>query len=212
MSESVLFKGGKVIIPSSMRTEMLKCIHSSHLGIEKCKRRARDVLFWPGMNSQIQHVVSNCSICNRYQRKNTKEPLLSHETPQRPWSRVGADMFELNGKSYLTLVDYYSGFIEVNLIHDTTSKQVITYCKSQFARHGIPDILITDNGPQFSSTVFKEFARQYAFKHCTMSPHYPQANGMAEKAVQTAKNLIKKAIADKRSISSITRTPQHTLV
>ena len=198
MSEGVLFKGEKVIIPSSMRTEMLKCIHSSHLGIEKCKRRARDVLFWPGMNSRIQDVVSNCSICNRYQRRNTKEPLLSHETPQRPWSRVVADMFELNGKSYLTLVDYYSGFIEVNLIHDTTSKQVITYCKSQFARHGIPDILITDNGPQFSSTAFKEFARQYVFKHCTTSPHYPQANGMAEKAVQTAKNLIKKAIADKR--------------
>ena len=159
MSEGVLFKGEKVIISSNMHTEMLKCIHSSHLGIEKCKRRARDVLFWPGMNSQIQDVVSNCSICNRYQRKNTKEPLLSHETPQRPWSRVGADMFELNGKSYLTLVDYYSEFIEVNLIHETTSKQVITYCKSQFARHGIPDILITDNGPQFSSTAFKEFAR-----------------------------------------------------
>ena len=117
MSEGVLFKDEKVIIPSSMHTEMLKCIHSSHLGIGKCKRRARDVMFWPGMNSQIQHVVSNCSICNRYQRRNTKEPLLSHETPQRLWSRVGADMFELNGKSYLTLVDYYSGFIEVNLIH-----------------------------------------------------------------------------------------------
>ena len=107
-------------------------------------------------------------------------------------------MFELNGKSYLTLVDYYSRFIEVNLIHDTTSKQVITYCKSQIARHGIADILIADNGPQFSSTAFKEFARQYEFKYCTTSPHYPQANGMAEKAVQTAKNLIKKAIADKR--------------
>ena len=76
MLEGVLFKGEKVIIPSSMHTEMLKCIHNSHLGIEKCKRRARDILFWPGMNSQIQDVVSNCCICNRYQRRNTKEPLL----------------------------------------------------------------------------------------------------------------------------------------
>ena len=82
MSEGVLFKGEKVIIPSSMHAEMLKCIHSSHLGIEKCKRRAGDIQFWTDMNSQIQDTVSNCSICNRYQRKNTKKPLLSHETPK----------------------------------------------------------------------------------------------------------------------------------
>ena len=137
---------------------MLKCIPSSHLGIEKCKRRARNVLFWRGMNSQIQDTVSNYSICNRYQRRNTKELLLSHKTPKRPWSRVGADIFEQTRKSYLTLVDYYSGFIEVNLIHNTTSKQVIIYCKSQFVHLGVSDILITDNGPQFSSTAFKEFA------------------------------------------------------
>ena len=128
-SEDILFKGEKVIVPNSMRIEMLKCIHSSHLGTEKCKCRARDILFWPGMNSQIQDVVTNCNIkfCNTYQKRNTKEPLLSHETPLRPWSRVGTDIFELNGQSYLTLVDCYSGFIEVNLIHSTTSKQVITF-------------------------------------------------------------------------------------
>ena len=197
-SDNILFKGEKVIIPSSMRAEMLKLIHSSHFGIEKCKRQARDVVFWPGMSSQIHDVVSNCNICNSYQRNNTKEPLLSHEIPHRPWARVGADLFELNRQPYLILVDYYSGFIEVNLLHSTTSKQIITYCKSQFARHRIPDTLISDNGPQFSSTAFKEFAEEYAFKHCTTSPHYPQSNGMAEKAVQTAKNLIKKAIADNK--------------
>ena len=76
-SEGILFKGEKVIVPNSMRTEMLKCIHSSHLDIEKCKRRARDILFWPGMNSQIQDVVSNCNICNMYQKRNTKEPTVT---------------------------------------------------------------------------------------------------------------------------------------
>ena len=96
------------------------------------------------------------------------------------------------------MVDYYSGFIEVNLLHGTTSKQIITYCKSQFSRHGVPDTLITDNGPQFASTAFKQFATDYRFEHCTTSPHYPQSNGMAEKAVQTAKNLLKKAVTDNK--------------
>ena len=88
--------------------------------------------------------------------------------------------------------------MELNLLNTTTSQQVTTHLKSQFARHGIPDRLITDNGPQFSSDTFRQFAKDYCFQHCTASPHYPQSNGMAEKAVQTVKNCLKKAVLDKR--------------
>ena len=91
--------------------------------------------------------------------KNTKEPMIAHEIPTRPWSQVGADLFEINNQKYLVLVDYYSGFIEINLLpNGATSKQIVTHCKSQFSRHGIPDKLIMDNGPQFSSTTFKQFS------------------------------------------------------
>ena len=121
---------------------MLCYIHSSHLGIEKCKQQARDVLFWPGMTSQIEDAVLNCQVCSTYQRSNTKEPMLPHKIPKRPWSQVGADFFLFNGKNYLILVDYYYGFIELNLLYTTTSQQVITHLKSQFAHHGIPDRLI----------------------------------------------------------------------
>ena len=69
------------------------------------------------------------------------------------------------------------------------SKQIVTHHKLQFSRHGIPDRLTTDNGPQFSSTTFKHFSKFYGFEHQTASPHCPQSNGMAEKTVQTAKNL-----------------------
>ena len=73
-------------------------------------------------------------------------------------------------------------------------------CKSHFARYGIPDTLITGNGPQFNSQTLKNFAQQYGFQHCTSSPHYPQSNDRAEKAVQTIKNLIKKTSDDKGDI------------
>ena len=192
----IIFKGEKVIIPNSMQQEMLRNIHSSHLGVEKCKRRARDVMFWPRMAAQIQDTVANCHICSTHQRNNTKELMIAHEIPTRPWSQVGADLFEINNQKYLVMVDYYSGFIEINLLQNgTTSKQIVAHCKSQFSRHGVPDKLITDNGPQFSSTMFKQFSREYGFEHQTASP---QSNGMSEKAVQTAKNLIKKAILDNR--------------
>ena len=192
----ILFKGGQVIVPASMRREMLRLIHSSHLGVEKCKRRARDVVFWPGMGAQIEDIVSSCSTCSKYQRKNTKEPLLPHSAPSRPWERVGTDLCELNGRHYLVLVDYYSNFIEFDHLKETTSEKVIEFCKSQFARHGIPDIVISDNGPQFSSEKFRQFAACYKFEHRTSSPYYPQSNGKAEKAVQTVKNLLCKAQVD----------------
>ena len=196
ISEGILFKGERVIVPKNLQPQMLSLIHSSHMGTEKCKRRAKEVFYWPGMNGQIENVVSNCPTCNMYQRSNMKEPLLCHEVPSRPWAKVGADLCELNGKTYLVLVDYYSGFIEVNQVHNTRSTEIIRHCKAQFARYGIPDILMTDNGPQFSSESFKSFASTYQFKHLTSSPHFPQSNGMAEKSVQTAKNLIKKAMQE----------------
>ena len=178
--DGIMFKGEKVIVPKTMQREMLEIIHSSHLGMEKCKCRARDVLYWPGMNSEIENTVSRCQICSTYRRSNSREPLLSHPAPERPWARVGADLFELNSHNFLVLVDYYSGYIEVEQLRDTKSEVIIKLCKSQFARYGIPDTLVTDNGPQFSSEAFRDFAHHYGFRHCTVQVVHITRNQMAE--------------------------------
>ena len=134
------------------------------------------------MSTQVEDFVFNCNIFSTYTRSNTKEPLLPHSVLSRPWSKVGGDLFELLGKHYLILVGYYLGFVELNHLYTTTSNQVITQCKSsQFVCHGIPNIIITDNGPQSASYEFKQFAQDYQFKHRTTSPYHPQSNGMAEK-------------------------------
>ena len=178
------------MIPKNMRPEKLKIIHAGHMRIDKCKRRAKDFIFWPGMLSQIEDVVSNCSTCNTYCRSNTREPMMPHDVPNRPWAQIGGGLFQLNGCHYLPLVGYYSGFIEVSRLHSTTSNQIITHCKSQFARYGIPDLLITDNRPQFSSDEFRQFTKSYNIEHCTSSPLYLQSNGLAEKSVQTVKTYV----------------------
>ena len=59
----LLFRGERLVMPCALRPEMLRRIHTGHLGIEKCKKRGCDVLFWPGMNAQIQEMVSKCKIC-----------------------------------------------------------------------------------------------------------------------------------------------------
>ncbi|KAL9965899.1 hypothetical protein ACROYT_G029757 [Oculina patagonica] len=109
---------------------------------------------------------------------------------------LAADLFELGQQQFFLLVDYWSGFFEVQELKVATSASVIAACKVQFSRHGIPEVLITDNGSQFASSAFTAFAREWQFEHRTSSPRYPQSNGRAENAVKTCKNLMKKAKAD----------------
>ena len=194
----VLFKNHRVIIPKLLREEIMSRIHSSHLGIESCRRKARVVVFWPGMNSQIKEIVSNCHVCAEFQARNPRQPLQTHEIPERPWSRVAADLFILHGKSYIALVDYFSDFIQVAELPDTTSSSVIQFLKEQYSPHGIPDCLVTDNGSQIVSQEFMQFATDWEFKHVTSSPRYPRSNGKAESAVKIVKSLFKKAFKDNR--------------
>ena len=108
------------------------------------------------------------------------------------WQRVGTDLFEWKKTDYLLVVDYYSRFIEVAKLTSTTAASVISHLKSIFARHGIPEVLVSDNGPQYSSAAFQNFSKEYEFSHVTSSPKYPQANGEAERAVKITRQLLEK--------------------
>jgi transposase InsO family protein len=163
------------------------------LGINKCKQQARERLFWPGMSEQIEELVTRCEVCDTYRPTNSREPMIASESPSRPWEMVGCDLFEFHGSYYLVCVDYYSKWPEIARLDDLSSKTTVTHLKSMFARYGIPDVVRSDNGPQFASQVFEDFQRSYGFKDLTSSPRFPQSNGEAEGAVQTVKNLLKKA-------------------
>lgn len=190
--DGLIFKADKIIIPKTMRKEMLKRTHEGHLGMEKCKNRARQIMFWPGMSKQIEEIVSKCSTCITHRNKQQKEPLINHDIPNAPWQKVGTDLFHWNGHDYLLVADYYSKFPEIALLTDIKSKTVISHMKSIFARHGIPQEVVSDNGTQYTSEEFKTFSKQWEFKHTTSSPTYPKANGFAERMVQTMKNLLTK--------------------
>lgn len=192
--DGILFKGQKVIIPGTLRADMLRIVHETHMGIVKCKQRARQFMYWPGMISQIQETVEKCTVCAQCDTKaNRKETLITSKIPNRPSAKLGADLFEFKGQHFLLTVDYYSKWPEVEKLDNLTSSNVIAYLKKQFSRFGFIDELVTDNGPQFSSTEFKKFADEYGFVHTTTSPHYAQANGQVERYVQTVKNLIRKS-------------------
>ncbi|XP_056003553.1 uncharacterized protein K02A2.6-like [Ostrea edulis] len=97
MIDGLLFKSERVIVPQSLQREMEK-LHEAHLGVVKTKRRARDIMFWSNMNNDIEQFISNCGVCNKFRKANNKEPLTPHDTPSRPWMKLGADVMEFKGK------------------------------------------------------------------------------------------------------------------
>ncbi|XP_060084642.1 uncharacterized protein K02A2.6-like [Ylistrum balloti] len=188
----LVFKGTRLVIPAKLRKEMLTKIHHGHLGREKCKKRARELLFWPNMNAEINEVVDNCDVCQRFAMKQQAEPLQPTPVSKSPWERVSTDLFSLGGKDYIVTCDSFSNYPEVLLLPNQTAFAVINALKSIFSRHGVPQILTSDNGPCYSCREFKDFAREWDIKHITSSPKFPQSNGLAKRTVQTIKNMMKK--------------------
>lgn len=136
-----------------------------------------------------------------------KEPLIKSALPDYPWQIVGTDLFELKGLHYLLIVDYFSRYPEVTKLSSTTSATIISVLKSVFSRHGIPEVVRSDNGPQYSSKEFSDFAAEYGFCHVTSSPKYPQSNGQAERTVQTVKHLLKQSKDPYKAMLSYCSTP-----
>ncbi|KAI2646810.1 Transposon Tf2-9 polyprotein [Labeo rohita] len=149
--DGILLKQNTIIIPQSLRQDILHRIHEGHLGIEKCKRRARETVLWHGINKDIEKMVRQCDTCQKYRNNQTKEPMIIADLPTSPWEKVGMDLFHLKGNNYLVVIDYDSNDPELALLLNMSSKCVITHAKSIFARHGIPQTVVSDNGPCFSS-------------------------------------------------------------
>ncbi|KAF2883748.1 hypothetical protein ILUMI_22412, partial [Ignelater luminosus] len=127
-------------------------------------------------------------------KNNPREPLIPHDIPNCLWKKVACDLFNIGRDEYLLVIDYYSKYIEIAKLEDSTSSnQVIVHLKSIFARHGIPDVVMSDNGPQFTSRLFKKFSQEWEFRHITSSLLYPQSNGLVERNVQIVKKCLIKA-------------------
>lgn len=191
--KGILFRNERIVIPASLRKEMVRRVHEGHLGVDKCQRRARGVMWWPGMARDVERAVLACETCQRHRVAPAREPLQPHAVPELPWEVLAGDIFEFRGKQYLLVVDYFSKFVEISHLGNLQSSTVIESLKQMFSRHGIPKKIITDNGTQFTSSEFKTFCKMWEFIHVTSSPMYPRSNGLAERNVRTVKGLMLKA-------------------
>ena len=164
-----------------------------HLGIENCKKRARQALLWPLINKELEDMTSKCPTCLTYRNRQPSETFIKPEIPNHLWTKSAADLFRLQDYYCLLFVDYYSKFIAIENLQNPQSETVIKNCKNIFSQFGIPKELITDNGPQFSSHKLRSFSKIWDILHKRISPCYHQSNGLAERSIQTVKRTVNKA-------------------
>ena len=186
--DGLVFKGERLVVPQGLRAEIKKDIHASHAGVEGCLKRARESVYWPGMNSELKHWISTCEPRRLFEVSHGKETLVSHDIPQKPWEKVAVDLFTLNQKDYLVMVDYYSGYWELDRLRNTDSGTVVRKLKAHFARHGSPCQPVSDNGPQSVAAEFQKLTKEWDIEHGVTSPYNSKANGKVEAAVCVLKN------------------------
>ncbi len=195
LEDGLIFKGETLVIPPGQRQRTLESLHKSHQGITKTTLLAKNHMFWPGYTKAIEETVKKCETCMTHQAKNAPTPLQPTPPPARPWQIVASDIFTLDGTDYLIVGDFYS---KMHLVRrypkgQTTAAKTIGFMKEIFSEHGVPELLRTDNGPQYSADNFAVFCETWQIKHQTSSPGFPQSNGFAEAMVKIVKGTLQRA-------------------
>ena len=196
IEDGLILKGTRIVIPSKQCQAILKQIHEGHLGLNKCKLRAKETVYWPGLNTELEDLVLNCELCLKYSTAKCKlEPSLAlgQEVPLCPWTKLATDIFHFEGASYLLIVDYTSHYPVVCKLTSMTGQHIASQFKLICSEYGWPETLVSDNGPCYTSEIFTNLMIEYNVNHITSLPHYPQSNGLAEKYVQIVKSLFHKA-------------------
>lgn len=207
-----VFYGNRLVIPENLRSKILFIIHENHVGMTRMKMIARSYFWWPGIDLDIEKYVNLCEACQAFRSHN--HPVVDTKWPEsiKPFERVHLDFFNCNGKEFLLIVDAFSRYLDVKIMSRKRASDVITKLFQSFVIFGLPKTIVTDNGPPFRSYEFNEFCKRHAIKLLHSPIYFPQANGLAERNVQTVKSSLKKSLYDKSVKLSIEQKIQKFLI
>ncbi|XP_058456779.1 uncharacterized protein K02A2.6-like [Malaya genurostris] len=185
--------GDRVIVPEMFRRRILQQFHRGHSGMVRMKAIARSFVFWPGIDNDIEDFVKHCTPCLLAAKTPTKTTLESWPIPAKPWSRIHIDYAgPVDGVYFLIIVDPFSKWPEIHPTKSTTTKTTIKLLIQTFATFGNPEVIVSDNGTQFSSHEFQDFCTAQGIRHIRIAPYHPQSNGLAERFVDTLKRSLRK--------------------
>ena len=172
--------------PSGRQEKVLEELHEAHPGVVRMKALARNYVWWPGIDKELEETVRSCETCQLHARNPPGAPL-------HPWSRLHVDYAgPFLGKMFLLVIDAFSKWLDVYMVQSATSQATIDKLRVSFAIHGLPDVIVSDNGSCFTSGDFEAFCHCQGIIHTKSAPYHPATNGLAERAVQTFKQGMKK--------------------
>ncbi|XDV15015.1 hypothetical protein PO909_015169 [Leuciscus waleckii] len=187
-----LLWGSRVIIPPPLRQRVLEELHSGHCGVVRMKEIARSYLWWPSVDSEIEEKAKMCSACQKLRNTPQPAPLHPWQWPEELWVRVHIDFAgPLEDHMFFVLLDAHSKWPEVEVMKCTSSMKTVEALRSIFGRFGLPQQLVSDNGPQLVSEEFEAFMKANGIQHIRSAPYHPSTNGLAEWFVQTMKQALK---------------------
>ena len=190
--DGCLLWGNRVVIPPQAQEAILSELHETHPGTSKMKALARSYVWWPKMDEQIEDLVKKCPECQESRVAPPTAPLHPWQWPDQPWSRVHLDFAgPFMGQMFLVIVDAYSKWLDAYIMLSISSAKTIEVLRVVFATHGLPQTIVTDNGPSFVSQEFAKFMSLNGIKRIKSAPYHPSTNGQTERSVQTLKKGLK---------------------
>ncbi|XP_055913225.1 uncharacterized protein K02A2.6-like [Eupeodes corollae] len=170
-------------------------------GIVKTKALARSFIWWPKIDRDIEDLIKSCHACRLQQPSPEKSALIPWNAADHAWSRIHIDYAgPIHGYYLLIIIDSFSKWIEVFKTKTITSACTIKFLRETFCRYGLPDIIVSDNGRQFTLNEFAEFIKNNHIKHIFTAPGHPATNGQAENSVKTVKKSLLANLEDKKPI------------
>ena len=209
-SEDIPYRGAeyrdRIVLPKQYRDKVIKMAHESsgHSGPTKTLKRIWEDFSWKGVRGDVRKYINKCGVCQVYKRGLDRTGMTEIDIPRTPMQMVGIDFIgpfvqdPMGCKYVLTVIDYLSGWAEAYRTEGTTSGEVIDTLAQEFIpRHGVPRILVSDNGPCFTSREWEEFVNGAGIEHRRTTPYHPQGNSRIERFNGTIKRLISKACRNK---------------
>ena len=187
--DGVLLLGERIVIPQSLRQDILTALHSAHQGVSIMCARAADSVFWPNITTDITRVRDTCSHCNRSAKSNPMQPPAEIQPPSYPFQQLACDYFHFMNNDYVVIVDRYSQWAMVYK-SESGADGLVKRLRETFVTFGIPEEITSDGGPQFTAGQTKTFLESWKVKHRITSVANPHANCRAEVAVKTVKRML----------------------
>ena len=194
----VILRGTRIVVPQALRKRVVSLAHEGHQGVVKTKERLRTKVWWPGMDRDAERRCAECYGCQLVTKNVPPPPVKPTMLPKQPWEEVAVDLMgPLPSREHLlVLVDYFSRWMEVDVIRTTSSETIIHCLDAQFARHGLPRGLRTDNGSNLVSREIEEYLKEMGIEHHYTTPLWPRANGEVERQNRSLLKSVRAAHAE----------------